>query len=107
MSRRPRTALSPDDAVVRARDLMVSQGLKEAARSSGGDSIYVRLGDADNDLRISNHRRTQGRRRRNPDVIHSLIFDKPRSERQVALAVDQALRDYRRLLDRLADRSRR
>jgi hypothetical protein len=105
MSRKPRSLLSPERAVLRARDLLVRQGLREVARSSGNDSFYLRLGDTSQDLRISNHRRTPGRRRQYPNVIHSLIFDEPRSDRQVELATEEALRDYRRLLDRLAGRT--
>jgi hypothetical protein len=73
--------------------------LEVVARSSGGDSVYLRKPGSALRLRISNHARTERRRGQYPDVVHSLVFRDPKSARQVRAMAEAALAAY---LNRLA-----
>jgi hypothetical protein len=97
--RRRTTALPPLAALRLACRILREAGLEDVARSSGGDSVYLRKPGSTLRLRVSNHARTDRRRGQYPDVVHSLVFRDPKSARQVREMAEAALAAY---LNRLA-----
>jgi hypothetical protein len=89
--------LTPEQAVSLAASILRGCGLEDVASSAGRESVYLREPGSHLHLRISNHRRTPGTRRRCPEVVHSLVFREAKSERQVRAMAQSALGAYHRL----------
>ena len=83
----------PSVALARATALLSRHGFATLARNERGDTLYLAPPDCPFRLRVSNHARSPGQRRRRSDVLTSLVLSGPRSEAQLARMVEQAVRD--------------